>query len=216
MSKTEYAGMVTSYLADKGYGFIKGDDGNDYYFKRNQVVGGIAPAKDARVTFDPEATPRGFAAKAVSVSGVAQDIWENPDHFVVSEHGHVSGLEVLYAYKSPCWTTATIHAQARQQLIDQALTFGANGIFGLRIAAVPPKGTIHLEGTMVYVQHASKSWDGDEVLAAQARVQEALEFASRADVGIKESIDISPIVLGAKALRAAGRLVGLVRSWTGK
>lgn len=212
MSSIEYAGVVTSYLADKGYGFIKGDDGNDYYFKRDEVVGGIAPAKDARVTFDPEPTPRGFAAKAVTVSGVAQEIWENPEHFVVSEHGHVPGLEVLYAYRSPCWTTATIHAQARQQLIDQAQTYGANGIFGLRITAVPPKGTIHLEGTMVYVQHVSKSWDSVEVLAAQSRVQEALDFAARADVGTKESVDINPVVLAAKAFRAAGKLMGFVRS----
>lgn len=216
MSSIEYAGVVTSYLADKGYGFIKGDDGNDYFFKSNQVLCGIAPEKDARVTFKPEPTPRGFSAKAVTVNGIAQGMWENPDHFVVSEHDHAPGLEMVYAFSTPCWTTATIHAQARQQLIDLAQTYGANGILGLRITAVPPKGTIHLEGKMVYLQRASKTWDAREALAAERRVQEALDFATRADVGTKESIDINPIVLGAKALKVAGKLVGLARRWSSK
>ena len=213
----EYLGVVTSFLEAKGYGFIKGDDGQDYHFNRRDVLGDSLPVTSARVTFDPHATARGYSAKKVSVHGQAHSIWVDPEHFVVSEHDSAPGLGILYEFSAPCWTTATLHAQARQQLIDLAKNYGANGILQLRVTAVNPKGTIHLEGTMVYLQQAATAWDAETARQAEARVQSALDFAAQAEVAnAKGGLDINPILWGGKAIKAAGQLLGWARNRTGK
>lgn len=213
----EYLGVVTSFLELKGYGFIKGDDGQDYHFNRRDILGDVLPVTFSRVAFDPLATARGYSAKRVSIRGQSYHIWQDPEYFVVSEHDSAPGLDILFAFSVPCWTTATLHAQARQQLIDIAKAYGANGILQLRTKAVNPKGTIHLEGTPVYFQQAASTWKIDQVQEAEARVQAALDFAARAEVAnTKHDVDINPILWGGKAISAAGQLLGWLRNRAGK
>lgn len=213
----EYLGAVTSFLEPKGYGFIKGDDGQDYHFNRRDVLGAALPVTGSRVAFDPEATARGYSAKKVVVRGEVHSIWVDPEQFVVSEHDSAPGLDILYVFSAPCWATATLHAQARQQLIDVAKAYGANGILQLRVTAVNPKGTIHLEGVPVYLQQAATTWDIEAAREAEARVQEALDLAARADeANEKTVVDINPILLAGKAIKVAGQFLGWVRSRTAK
>lgn len=213
----EYLGVVTSFLSDKGYGFIKGDDGNDYHFKRRDVLGELPPLTAARVAFDAQATARGYSAVKVIVRGQALTMWADPESFVVSEQDGIPGLDILYVYSSPCWTTATLHDQARQQLVDIAKTYGANGVLQLRVAAVNPKGTMHMEGTMVYLQEAVSTWNADEVREADERVQQAREFAAHAEaINAKTVVDINPILWAGKAIKMAGQLIGWVRDRTAK
>ncbi len=62
------SGTVKKLVADRGFGFITGDDGKDYFFHRD----GVEPplefdrlAGDEKVTFDIQASPRG--PRAVNV-----------------------------------------------------------------------------------------------------------------------------------------------------
>jgi len=59
-------GVVKTFLPEKKYGFIRGDDGKDYFFHTKSFVS----AKDvkniceaSRVKFDQAATPKGYQAK---------------------------------------------------------------------------------------------------------------------------------------------------------
>ena len=61
-------GSVRKLIADRGYGFITGDDGRDYFFHR----GGVEEPLDfdrlavgARVAFEIEASPKGLRAVQV-------------------------------------------------------------------------------------------------------------------------------------------------------
>jgi CspA family cold shock protein len=61
-------GNVRKLIADRGYGFITGDDGKDYFFHR----GGVEPTLDfdrlvggERVAFEIEASPKGPRAVRV-------------------------------------------------------------------------------------------------------------------------------------------------------
>ncbi len=61
-------GIVRKLIADRGYGFITGDDRKDYFFHRS----GVEPTLDfdrlaggERVAFEIEANPRGSRAVKV-------------------------------------------------------------------------------------------------------------------------------------------------------
>ncbi len=61
-------GTVKKLIADRGFGFITGDDGKDYFFHRS----GVEPTLDfdrlaggERVAFEIEANPRGSRAVKV-------------------------------------------------------------------------------------------------------------------------------------------------------
>ncbi|MGO9180337.1 MAG: cold-shock protein [Candidatus Limnocylindrales bacterium] len=61
-------GTVKKLIADRGFGFITGDDGKDYFFHRS----GVEPTLDfdrlaggERVAFEIEANPRGLRAVKV-------------------------------------------------------------------------------------------------------------------------------------------------------
>ena len=47
----EVGGVVDSFGSDKGWGFVKGDDGSDYYLHRSEVLHGMLPAAGQRVRF---------------------------------------------------------------------------------------------------------------------------------------------------------------------
>lgn len=44
-------GIVDGFDAERGYGFIKGDDAHDYYLHRSEVQDGRLPLKGQRVMF---------------------------------------------------------------------------------------------------------------------------------------------------------------------
>jgi CspA family cold shock protein len=61
-------GTIKKLIADRGFGFITGEDGKDYFFHRQ----GLSPAMDfdrlvggEQVSFDIESSPRGPRATNV-------------------------------------------------------------------------------------------------------------------------------------------------------
>ena len=55
-------GTVKKVAADRGYGFISGDDGKDYFFHRDALVATADFERlvgGEKVEFDPQANPRG-------------------------------------------------------------------------------------------------------------------------------------------------------------
>lgn len=64
-------GIIKWYSREKGYGFIKGDDGTDYFF-HHTALGKFRPRGEERVTFDTEQGDRG--PKAVNVVAEEQSL----------------------------------------------------------------------------------------------------------------------------------------------
>jgi len=59
-------GNVKFFNEPKGFGFIKGDDGTEYYVHQTGIAGGVTLNENDAVTFDVEEGPRG--PKAVNVT----------------------------------------------------------------------------------------------------------------------------------------------------
>ncbi|QYK02030.1 cold-shock protein [Shewanella psychrotolerans] len=66
-------GKVVSYLANKKYGFVTGEDGESYFLHVSGLLDRndeVKLVKDVVIEFDPTPTPKGLAAKKVSIPTV--------------------------------------------------------------------------------------------------------------------------------------------------
>jgi cold shock CspA family protein len=61
-------GRILSYWADRAYGFVQSDDGQDFFFHRTDFPPGSPnPIKDQLVTFEVGISPRNQRQKAFNV-----------------------------------------------------------------------------------------------------------------------------------------------------
>ena len=62
-------GTVKNINLDKGFGFIQGEDGNEYFFHRSAIVNGEMKdmARGRQVTFEPGEGPKGPRAEDVTL-----------------------------------------------------------------------------------------------------------------------------------------------------
>jgi CspA family cold shock protein len=59
-------GTVKKLVRDKGFGFIRGTDGNEYFFHRSAVSGSFDTLREGdEVTFDVGSGPKGPRAESV-------------------------------------------------------------------------------------------------------------------------------------------------------
>ena len=92
-------GKVVSYLAAKKYGFIQGDDGESYFLHFSELLDKKDEGKLVKgrmVHFDPTPTPKGLAAKAISLPEVF--IRERLVDFFTTKDRHPKNGTVLVSY----------------------------------------------------------------------------------------------------------------------
>jgi CspA family cold shock protein len=64
-------GTIKKVVSDRGFGFITGDDGKDYFFHRDGLSGSLdfdRLSGGEKVSFDIEQSPKGPRAKNVQVA----------------------------------------------------------------------------------------------------------------------------------------------------
>jgi len=125
-------GIIKSYLSDKGYGFIKGDDGKDYFFhgssfNKNDIA---KIADEARLKFEAVATPKGYSAKkCILINPAETATYVKPDRFFTIESGSKKGWELL---ERGDWivhgTSEGSPAAAKEELVNNASRTGANAL----------------------------------------------------------------------------------------
>jgi len=68
-------GTITTWFQDKGFGFIKDENGDNRYFHVIKVANPELIKKDAAVTFEPTTNNKGLSAYAVKVSPESKYIY---------------------------------------------------------------------------------------------------------------------------------------------
>lgn len=129
-------GTIRTYLPEKKYGFIRGDDGKDYFFHAAEFRDKRQQAKildEALVSFDQHATPKGYQALNCSLLNPANFLtYTVPDEFLTSKTNHVQGWEVL---ELGAWLVHGSSREspdaARQITIERARRIGANALIEL-------------------------------------------------------------------------------------
>jgi cold shock CspA family protein/uncharacterized protein YbjQ (UPF0145 family) len=126
-------GTVKTFLQEKNYGFIYGDDGKDYFFRTNWLKDQTEVkkiAEECRVEFDPQATPRGYRANRVCTVGVFDTpCYVVPDTCLTSAEDKIKGWEIMEMGE---WevhgSSKNSPDSAKSDLIKSAEAVGANGI----------------------------------------------------------------------------------------
>ncbi|MDP3917438.1 MAG: cold shock domain-containing protein [Nanoarchaeota archaeon] len=72
-------GTVKWFKLQKGYGFILGEDGNEYFAHHTAIPEGVVLNKDDKVEFEPSESEKGKQAKDIKVVGVAEKSEEDPE-----------------------------------------------------------------------------------------------------------------------------------------
>lgn len=125
-------GEVRTCLPEKQYGFIKGEDGRDYYFSfsalrdKTQIE---RIAEGALVEFEQKATPKGYRAEQVLFSDARNLKYSEPDEVLVSRNDCIKGWEIIERGE---WivhgSSRDSSDDAKRDLIRAARQVGANAL----------------------------------------------------------------------------------------
>jgi cold shock CspA family protein len=129
-------GTIKTYLPEKKYGFIKGDDGKDYFFHesefrdRNQLD---KLCEEAFVDFDQQATPKGYKAKNCSLIDPSEVLtYMVPEKFIAARSGSIRDWEIIeYGNWIIHGTSRESPDAAKRDVIERATRAGANALIDL-------------------------------------------------------------------------------------
>jgi len=175
-------GWVRSFLNDRGYGFIEGDDGQDYFFHIDDLRGHELPVPRQEVSFTPDVTAKGPRARSVMLSARAQraqQIYVNPDHFIMTRDTEIRGYVIVRMVGQNFWGESNDPNAAREILKQQAQSRGANAIVGLNLqkytkaqACSNYRYTMHrFYGNAVIAKKVSYTTDTNLIARSRAEMQ---------------------------------------------
>lgn len=129
-------GWVRTFIADRGFGSITGDDGQEYFFHLDDVTGRGTPSTGQAVSFTPGRTAKGLRARSVAVSGHApqgRQVYLDPDHFIMTRAPEVRGFVIVQVLSPDAWGESNDPNEARDILRQEAERLGANAVVGLTL-----------------------------------------------------------------------------------
>jgi len=85
-------GIITTWFEDKGFGFIKDEDGDNRYFHIIKVTNPELIKKGASVTFEPGTNNKGLSAFGVKVSAASKYI------FIAGEQIKITAIKSFRVY----------------------------------------------------------------------------------------------------------------------
>lgn len=126
-------GIVKTYLPNKRYGFIKGDDGRDYYFHVNEFTDKSQISmicEESIISFDERATPKGYKAVKCSLINSSDILtFTVPDSIITSRSSVIHGWDII-EYGDWIVHGSSKHSPqaAKNDSIKKAAIIGANAL----------------------------------------------------------------------------------------
>lgn len=153
-------GAVTSFLPAKGYGFVRGDDGRDYFLHQSDLSPEQAtPIEGQRLAFEEVATPKGYRARRVKLLGeIGPVCYLAPDVVLHSRDSDIRGWETL---KTSLWTvngsSRNSPDDAKDLLLERIAMLGANAAVLVRYYKTTGSEAGRGRGTHHYTIHNFKA-----------------------------------------------------------
>jgi len=127
-------GVIRSYSAEKGFGFVDGKDGVSYFMHKNQLADkSQAPQLKIgiNIEFDPTPTPKGMQANKVRL--IKTFIGKQILGFEFSRKGEPRGTEIAWEFPIVWPMTFTDFNKAEQAITAFAKEVGVNAVLNFKI-----------------------------------------------------------------------------------
>lgn len=126
-------GLIKTYLAQKQYGFIKGDDGLDYFFHHKEFNNKEDIAflcEGTYLKFEQKATPKGYCAAKIEI--LKELPYETPSDVLISKTDSIKGWKIVelsnWNIYSKTSSSGEPYQLAKDNIIKQAKAAGANAL----------------------------------------------------------------------------------------
>lgn len=155
-------GSVKAYFAEKGFGFIQAEDGQDYFFHKTAFDDKTQVYKlceELEVEFDPEETGKGLQAQNCELLDTREVVtYVEPEDLITSRSNGVKGWMILEAGS---WmvhgSSLESSDEAKIDLVEKGAQVGANTLInveyyqtkGFSDAGMPFSVTHHFKGRPV-------------------------------------------------------------------
>ncbi|WP_425263363.1 cold-shock protein [Vibrio owensii] len=152
-------GTIKNYLHSKQYGFIKGEDGNDYFFHSSSFKNKQDIQAGALVEFKEKLAPKGFKASACELLPVESiDSFEVPDKMIVLHDVEPSPWEIIEASSKEIHVIGRGDPQIQRDLLfARAKELGANALVNYRRFATTGSESGKGNGTHHFTLHNFKA-----------------------------------------------------------
>ncbi len=184
-------GTVRSFVAEKRFGFIDGNDGRSYFVHINNVSGSDVLFQGQAVEFEPVPTPKGLSAKKVMVGPAPEAVYVNPSKFIMTKADHVKGCEIVAITGENIWGESNDPNEAREILKSVAQRSGANAVVCMNLnkytesdSCSDYKYTMHrYYGDAVVVKRIEYTSDPHKIKQSRAELAKYQSMHFKNDIG---------------------------------
>ncbi|ALN18473.1 cold shock domain-containing protein [Ectopseudomonas mendocina] len=128
------SGVVRSFMTEKGFGFINGDDGRSYFVHIKNVEGGEL-VDGQTVVFEGRPGPKGYKALRV-IPGAPPppqgQAYESPNRFIWTKDSAARGFETIFTLGSG-WAESNNPNEARALLERASADRGGNAVLNVQL-----------------------------------------------------------------------------------
>ncbi|AOE87969.1 cold-shock protein [Pseudomonas sp. TCU-HL1] len=214
------SGVVRSFMPEKGFGFIQGEDGRSYFVHIKSVEGGELFDGQA-VAFEGQPGPKGYRALRVTPGErppPAGYAYESPNRFVWTRDSAARGFETIFTLGSG-WAESNNPNEARALLENASADRGGNAVLNVRLEKYSRNDgcsnyyyTMHrFTGDYANVQKIVSTTDRDWISRS---IQWEQEFLARIE---KENAQVATPNAGTTSLVPPGAIkhgAMMLLSWT--
>lgn len=128
------SGVVRSFMPEKGFGFIQGEDGRDYFVHVKSVEGGQLVDGQA-VEFEGQPSPKGYRAQKVVPGALPPPpglAYESPRRFIWTQDSAARGFDTIFILGSG-WAESNNPNEARALLEKASTDLGGNAVLNVHL-----------------------------------------------------------------------------------
>ncbi|HEK3608622.1 cold shock domain-containing protein [Pseudomonas aeruginosa] len=174
-------GVVRSFMPEKGFGFIQGNDQRDYFVHVSSVEGGML-VDGQSVEFDGQPSPKGYRALKVVPGDLPPPpgyAYESPKRLIWTQDSEARGFETIFVLGT-AWAESNNPNEAREMLKKHCLDNGGNAVLNVNLHKYSQnegcsnyRFTVHrYSGTIASVQKVVTTTDQDWIARSAAWHQE--------------------------------------------
>lgn len=153
-------GYILKYIKNKNFGFLVGEDGNDYFFHKNefkkQNVKDDHLSQGSEVIFTANRNDKGLCAKncfLLEIKKVNKNYYASPNEIILSKEYKIRGYELIDVTKHILFAENRDPNVVRQELKNMCKKIGGNSLVNYKMDRYTDSKPGRGNGTYYFTVH---------------------------------------------------------------